>query len=149
MARLTQLVQCLMLIISIIAATNGFYQRPTNKNKCVKKTKYFGCYYFKEYDRCFCTTRWECENPFPFENQPQCKAFYTSQKGACKRFPCVNQGKCTPTTKNQYQCDCRGTGFYGNKCHKLCPRKSLLRMEWLQQFLTRPTWKNTPLACAV
>ncbi|XP_066913671.1 adhesive plaque matrix protein 2-like [Clytia hemisphaerica] len=141
--------QFLLILAAFVTASEGLYQTLSNKSKlkCAKKTKYFGCFYFKQYDQCFCTTRWACQDPFPFKDQPQCKEYVLNQKGACKRFPCLNNGKCEPANKKSYQCDCTKTGYYGKRCHKICPPTPSLRMEWLQQFLAGPTWRNTPLAC--
>lgn len=45
--------------------------------------------------------------------------FLLYSSGACKRHPCLNDGKCEALkSHSKYVCDCTGTGFYGKRCHK-------------------------------
>uniref|UniRef100_A0A182N205 EGF-like domain-containing protein n=1 Tax=Anopheles dirus TaxID=7168 RepID=A0A182N205_9DIPT len=38
----------------------------------------------------------------------------------CNRQPCMNGGTCTQvTTMPQYKCRCEGTGYWGNRCHRM------------------------------
>lgn len=140
----------ILTLYAVSAIICGNIEHDEPKQRCVEKNKYYGCIYFKTFDKCFCTTRRACKDPFIFKSQQQCIKNALKQKGACKRYPCENQAKCTSIkSHSRYTCDCTGTGFYGKRCHKACPKASDISIEWLRRFSYHKNWKNTPIACVI
>lgn len=42
--------------------------------------------------------------------------FFSFAVNPCCYYPCQNGGVCVRFSTDQYQCDCTGTGFYGDNC---------------------------------
>lgn len=42
--------------------------------------------------------------------------FFSFAVNPCCHYPCQNAGVCVRFSTDQYQCDCTGTGFYGDNC---------------------------------
>lgn len=42
--------------------------------------------------------------------------FFSFAVNPCCGYPCQNAGVCVRFSTDQYQCDCTGTGFYGDNC---------------------------------
>lgn len=71
-----------------------------------------------------CTCAFGCKSEFRYATRKECQ---DSLKGRsndiCSRQPCLNGGSCTQVSAMpQYKCSCEGTGYWGNRCQRLCPK---------------------------
>ncbi|ETN59530.1 hypothetical protein AND_008892 [Anopheles darlingi] len=75
-----------------------------------------------------CTCAFGCKSEFRYATRKECQdALKGRTNDICSRQPCMNGGSCTQVTAMpQYKCRCDGTGFWGNRCHRLCPQPDQL-----------------------
>uniref|UniRef100_A0A182WM00 EGF-like domain-containing protein n=1 Tax=Anopheles minimus TaxID=112268 RepID=A0A182WM00_9DIPT len=71
-----------------------------------------------------CTCAFGCKSEFRYATRKECQdALKGRTSDICNRQPCQNGGTCTQvTTMPQYRCRCEGTGYWGNRCHRMCPK---------------------------
>uniref|UniRef100_A0A182MLM5 EGF-like domain-containing protein n=1 Tax=Anopheles culicifacies TaxID=139723 RepID=A0A182MLM5_9DIPT len=71
-----------------------------------------------------CTCAFGCKSEFRYATRKECQdALKGRTSDICNRQPCQNGGTCTQvTTMPQYRCRCEGTGYWGNRCHRICPK---------------------------
>ncbi|XP_052860177.1 protein crumbs-like isoform X2 [Anopheles cruzii] len=75
-----------------------------------------------------CTCAFGCISEFRYATRKECQdALKGRTNDICSRKPCMNGGSCTQVTAMpQYKCRCDGTGYWGNRCHRLCPKPDQL-----------------------
>uniref|UniRef100_A0A182JSG4 EGF-like domain-containing protein n=1 Tax=Anopheles christyi TaxID=43041 RepID=A0A182JSG4_9DIPT len=75
-----------------------------------------------------CNCAYGCKSEFRYATRKECQdALKGRSSDICNRQPCMNGGTCTQvTTMPQYKCRCEGTGYWGNRCHRICPKPDQL-----------------------
>lgn len=71
-----------------------------------------------------CSCAYGCKSEFRYATRKECQdALKGRSNDICSRQPCQNGGSCTQvSTMPQYKCRCEGTGYWGNRCQRLCPK---------------------------
>lgn len=71
-----------------------------------------------------CTCAFGCKSEFRYATRKECQDALKGRSGdICSRAPCLNNGSCTQVTAMpQYKCRCEGTGYWGTRCQRLCPK---------------------------
>ncbi|XP_058123421.1 protein crumbs-like [Anopheles ziemanni] len=106
---------CALLCIVALAAV---LIRPTQG--CDLDQTQHGC----RIDNGQCTCAFGCKSEFRYATKKECQdALKGRTNDICSRQPCMNGGSCTQVTAMpQYKCRCEGTGYWGNRCQRLCPK---------------------------
>ncbi|XP_055371295.1 adhesive plaque matrix protein 2-like [Condylostylus longicornis] len=71
-----------------------------------------------------CTCSFGCKSEFRYANRKECQdALKGTSNDVCGRRPCLNGGGCTQISGPPgYKCRCSGTGYWGSRCQRQCPR---------------------------
>lgn len=71
-----------------------------------------------------CTCAFGCKSEFRYATRKECQdALKGRSNDVCSRQPCMNGGHCSQvSTVQQYKCRCEGTGYWGQRCQRLCPK---------------------------
>ncbi|CAH3039145.1 unnamed protein product [Porites lobata] len=119
-----------LLSVLILLCFVPSFQAASSKLTCVRSLKcniqrYQGCYAVK--GMCRCAQAWCCNNPFNYSSLQSCLSVAENAVhlvDPCEKEPCKNNGYCVQLkgAKDGYRCECHGTGYYGPRCHKKCPK---------------------------
>uniref|UniRef100_A0A8D8NZV8 (northern house mosquito) hypothetical protein n=1 Tax=Culex pipiens TaxID=7175 RepID=A0A8D8NZV8_CULPI len=89
-------------------------------NACELDQTQHGC----RIDNGQCTCAFGCKSEFRYATRKECQdALKGRSNDVCSRQPCMNGGHCSQvSTVQQYKCRCEGTGYWGQRCQRLCPK---------------------------
>lgn len=75
------------------------------------------------YRMCSCDD-FACRSEYRYESLDECQRALKGQKSdPCKPNPCMHEGSCIQITQSPaFKCRCEGTGYFGQRCNRACPR---------------------------
>ncbi|CAO1320750.1 unnamed protein product [Diamesa tonsa] len=71
-----------------------------------------------------CVCSFGCKSEFRYSTKRECSdALKGRSNDSCSRTPCLNYGTCIQISQMPgYKCRCEGTGYWGNRCQRSCPK---------------------------
>lgn len=115
-----------LTLFSLGLAFQAAPQVPCVRSFRCKTQKFQGCYAVE--GMCYCSLAHCCVNPFKYPSLDSCLAVEENTlrfEDPCERNPCKNDGFCVQLSGTKhpgYRCECHGTGFFGPRCQKKCPK---------------------------
>uniref|UniRef100_U5ENH4 Putative neurexin iii-alpha n=1 Tax=Corethrella appendiculata TaxID=1370023 RepID=U5ENH4_9DIPT len=131
------MVQTKRIFIIVFLISLSFFEFLQIVNSCELETQtQHGC----KIENGQCNCAFGCKSEFRYSNRKECTdALKGRSNDICSRAPCLNGGSCTQVTQMpQYKCRCEGTGYWGTRCQRSCPK----------QFDSQPIYKF-PHECIV
>ncbi|XP_017781101.1 PREDICTED: cell death abnormality protein 1-like [Nicrophorus vespilloides] len=73
--------------------------------------------------RCSCDD-FGCKKDYPYETYEAChSALKGKRSNGCYPNPCMHEGSCIQISQAPgFKCRCEGTGFFGARCSRACPK---------------------------
>jgi len=70
-----------------------------------------------------CSCAFGCRSEFRYATMKECQnALRGASSDVCSLKPCMHNGNCIQVSQTPgYRCRCDGTGYWGNRCQRLCP----------------------------
>ncbi|XP_022919859.1 neurogenic locus notch homolog protein 3-like [Onthophagus taurus] len=93
-------------------------------SECDTSQKRLGCRI--QGKRCTCD-EFSCTSEYRYSSFEECDSALRGKRAdICHPNPCMHGGSCIQVAQQPgFKCRCEGTGFYGERCNRACPRPTI------------------------